>query len=71
MSVQIDRALSVLELLADHQQGLPLGEISEEHYQKTFDTNVKGVLFTVQKALPLLRPAITAAPPSERTSGNQ
>ncbi|WP_206244015.1 SDR family NAD(P)-dependent oxidoreductase [Novosphingobium terrae] len=33
----------------------PLGAISEEHYQSTFDTNVKGVLFTVQKALPLLR----------------
>lgn len=33
----------------------PLGAISEEHYQNTFDTNVKGVLFTVQKALPLLR----------------
>ncbi|MEQ8697322.1 MAG: glucose 1-dehydrogenase [Bauldia litoralis] len=33
----------------------PLGQISEEHYQQTFDTNVKGVLFTVQKALPLLR----------------
>ena len=33
----------------------PLGAISEEHYQRTFDTNVKGVLFTVQKALPLLR----------------
>lgn len=32
----------------------PLGAITEEHYQKTFDTNVKGVLFTVQKALPLL-----------------
>lgn len=32
-----------------------LGAITEEHYQKTFDTNVKGVLFTVQKALPLLR----------------
>ena len=32
----------------------PLGAISEEHYQKTFDTNVKGTLFTVQKALPLL-----------------
>lgn len=32
----------------------PLGAISEEHYQKSFDTNVKGVLFTVQKALPLL-----------------
>jgi len=33
----------------------PLGAISEEHYAQTFDTNVKGVLFTVQKALPLLR----------------
>jgi len=32
-----------------------LGAISEEHYDRTFDTNVKGVLFTVQKALPLLR----------------
>jgi NAD(P)-dependent dehydrogenase (short-subunit alcohol dehydrogenase family) len=31
-----------------------LGEISEELYDSTFDTNVKGVLFTVQKALPLL-----------------
>ena len=34
---------------------LPLGAISEEHYEQTFDTNVKGVLFTVQKALPLLK----------------
>jgi len=34
---------------------LPLGAITEEHYQSIFDTNVKGVLFTVQKALPLLK----------------
>ncbi|MFG0409893.1 SDR family NAD(P)-dependent oxidoreductase [Pseudomonas sp. FYR_11] len=33
---------------------LPLGEITEAHYADTFDRNVKGVLFTVQKALPLL-----------------
>lgn len=33
----------------------PLGAITEDHYQRTFDTNVKGVLFTVQKALPVLR----------------
>lgn len=33
----------------------PLGAITEEHYAQTFDSNVKGVLFTVQKALPLLR----------------
>src|ERR1700728_3729752 len=32
----------------------PLGSISEEHFDKLFNTNVKGVLFTVQKALPLL-----------------
>jgi NAD(P)-dependent dehydrogenase (short-subunit alcohol dehydrogenase family) len=33
----------------------PLGAISEEHYETIFNINVKGVLFTVQKALPLLR----------------
>jgi NAD(P)-dependent dehydrogenase (short-subunit alcohol dehydrogenase family) len=30
------------------------GEITEEHFDKTFNTNVRGLLFTVQKALPLL-----------------
>ncbi|HEY1926847.1 MAG TPA: SDR family oxidoreductase [Caulobacteraceae bacterium] len=33
----------------------PLGKISEESFDKTFDVNVKGTLFTVQKALPLMR----------------
>jgi NAD(P)-dependent dehydrogenase (short-subunit alcohol dehydrogenase family) len=32
----------------------PLGKITEEHYHSIFDINVKGLLFTVQKALPLL-----------------
>ena len=32
----------------------PLGQISEKHFDSIFDINVKGVLFTVQKALPLL-----------------
>jgi NAD(P)-dependent dehydrogenase (short-subunit alcohol dehydrogenase family) len=32
----------------------PLGLISEEQYDREFGTNVKGTLFTVQKALPLL-----------------
>lgn len=31
-----------------------LGEISEEHFDQTFNTNVRGLLFAVQKALPLL-----------------
>ncbi len=32
-----------------------LGAITEEHFDRTFAINVKGTLFTVQKALPLLR----------------
>jgi NAD(P)-dependent dehydrogenase (short-subunit alcohol dehydrogenase family) len=32
----------------------PLGQITEAHFDKTFGVNVKGTLFTVQKALPLM-----------------
>jgi NAD(P)-dependent dehydrogenase (short-subunit alcohol dehydrogenase family) len=32
----------------------PFGKITEEHFDSIFDINVKGLLFTVQKALPLL-----------------
>ena len=32
----------------------PFGDISEEHFDKLFEVNVKGALFTVQKALPFL-----------------
>jgi NAD(P)-dependent dehydrogenase (short-subunit alcohol dehydrogenase family) len=32
----------------------PLGSITEEEYDQAFNTNVKGLLFTVQKALPLI-----------------
>jgi NAD(P)-dependent dehydrogenase (short-subunit alcohol dehydrogenase family) len=33
-----------------------LGEITEDHFDKTFNTNVRGLVFAVQKALPLLSP---------------
>jgi NAD(P)-dependent dehydrogenase (short-subunit alcohol dehydrogenase family) len=33
---------------------VPLGEVTEEHFDKYFGINVKGTLFTVQKALPLM-----------------
>jgi NAD(P)-dependent dehydrogenase (short-subunit alcohol dehydrogenase family) len=33
---------------------VPFGKISEEHFDKLFNVNVKGALFTVQKGLPLL-----------------
>src|SRR3546814_2525323 len=35
---------------------LPLGEITAKQIDDTFDTNVKGTIFTVQKALPLMGP---------------
>jgi NAD(P)-dependent dehydrogenase (short-subunit alcohol dehydrogenase family) len=34
---------------------VPLGSITESHFDKTFSVNVKGLLFTVQKALPLFQ----------------
>jgi len=34
---------------------LALGKITAEHIDDTFDTNVKGTIFTIQKALPLMR----------------
>jgi NAD(P)-dependent dehydrogenase (short-subunit alcohol dehydrogenase family) len=37
--------------IGDHA---PLGSITEEQFDRTFNVNVKGVLFTVQPALPLL-----------------
>jgi NAD(P)-dependent dehydrogenase (short-subunit alcohol dehydrogenase family) len=33
----------------------PLGTITEEHFDRIFSINVRGTLFTVQKALPLLK----------------
>lgn len=46
--------IDVLFVNAGGGSMLPLGSITEEQYEDTFDRNVKGVLFTVQKALPLL-----------------
>ena len=34
---------------------LPIGAVTEEQFDQTFNLNVKGLLFTVQKALPLLK----------------
>lgn len=46
--------LDVLFVNAGGGSILPLGAISEAHFDDTFNRNVKGVVFTVQKALPLL-----------------
>jgi NAD(P)-dependent dehydrogenase (short-subunit alcohol dehydrogenase family) len=46
--------IDILFANAGGGSNLPLGSITEEQYEDTFGRNVKGVLFTVQKALPLL-----------------
>ncbi|MGN8249425.1 SDR family NAD(P)-dependent oxidoreductase [Pseudomonas sp. SMV7] len=54
---QVQREQGRIDVLFANAGGgsmLPLGEITEAHYHDTFDRNVKGTLFTVQLALPLL-----------------
>jgi NAD(P)-dependent dehydrogenase (short-subunit alcohol dehydrogenase family) len=54
---RIREAAGKLDILFANAGGgefVPLPAISEEHYERTFATNVKGTLFTVQKALPLM-----------------
>jgi NAD(P)-dependent dehydrogenase (short-subunit alcohol dehydrogenase family) len=46
--------IDILFANAGIAEGAPLGDISEEHFDRAFGINVKGTLFTVQKALPLL-----------------
>lgn len=54
---QISKQAGKLHILFANAGGgdmLPLGAITEEHVDRIFGTNVRGMLFTVQKALPLL-----------------
>src|SRR5438093_8567223 len=54
---QIKREKGKLDVVFANAGGAkfaPLGKITEEHYDSIFDINVKGLLFTVQKALPLM-----------------
>ncbi|MGC2782226.1 MAG: SDR family oxidoreductase, partial [Bradyrhizobium sp.] len=60
--------IDVLFANAGGGEMVPLGAITEEHYERTFDTNVKGVLFTVQKALPLLKDGASVILTSSNTS---
>lgn len=46
--------IDVLFANAGNFSHFPLAGVTEDHYGQTFDTNVKGVVFTVQKALPVL-----------------
>jgi NAD(P)-dependent dehydrogenase (short-subunit alcohol dehydrogenase family) len=45
--------IDILFASAGYGEFAKIGEVTEEHFDKTFDLNVRGTLFTVQKALPL------------------
>src|SRR2546429_8897602 len=47
--------IDVLFANAGIMESASLGSITESHFDKTFNVNVKGLLFTVQKALPLFQ----------------
>jgi NAD(P)-dependent dehydrogenase (short-subunit alcohol dehydrogenase family) len=53
VKIEADR-MDVLFVNAGFYEFGKFGEIAEEHSDKTFNTNVRGLLFAVQKALPLL-----------------
>jgi len=68
---QISRSAGKLDILFANAGGgdmLPLGAITEEHFDRIFGTNVRGVLFTVQKALPLLTDGASVILTSSTTS---
>jgi NAD(P)-dependent dehydrogenase (short-subunit alcohol dehydrogenase family) len=46
--------IDVLMVNAGYYEFQTMGEITETHFDNTFNTNVKGLLFATQKALPLL-----------------
>lgn len=55
---QVQRDAGQIDVLFANAGGgdfAALADITEAHYDRIFDTNVKGTLFTVQKALPLLK----------------
>lgn len=45
--------IDILFASAGYGEFAPIGSITEKHFDDTFNTNVRGTLFTVQKALPL------------------
>ncbi|OLL32240.1 oxidoreductase [Burkholderia sp. SRS-W-2-2016] len=68
---QIASSAGKLDILFANAGGgdlLPLGAITEEHFDRIFGTNVRGVLFTVQKALPLLTDGASIILTSSTTS---
>ena len=47
--------IDILYASAGTGEAVPLGEITEQHFDATFGLNTRGTLFTVQKSLPLFK----------------
>src|ERR1700719_560381 len=52
-TVSVKGRIDIVVANAGVAEFAPLGSITEEHFDKLFNINVKGTLFTVQKDLPL------------------
>jgi NAD(P)-dependent dehydrogenase (short-subunit alcohol dehydrogenase family) len=50
----VNRRIDIVFANAGFGEFVPFGAVTEEHFDKLFNINVRGTLFTVQKALPLL-----------------
>src|SRR6185436_4194693 len=51
---QVKRRIDIVFANAGVGEFVPFGAVTEEHFDRLFNINVRGTLFTVQKALPLL-----------------
>jgi NAD(P)-dependent dehydrogenase (short-subunit alcohol dehydrogenase family) len=51
---KVKRRIDIIFANAGVGEFVPFGKVSEEHFDRLFNVNVRGALFTVQKGLPLL-----------------
>jgi NAD(P)-dependent dehydrogenase (short-subunit alcohol dehydrogenase family) len=51
---KVKKRIDIIFANAGVGEFVPFGKVSEEHFDKLFNINVKGTLFTIQKGLPLL-----------------
>ncbi|MFE7122987.1 SDR family NAD(P)-dependent oxidoreductase [Streptomyces sp. NPDC057617] len=62
------RRIDVLFANAGGGSFTTLEQVTEDHFDQTFNINVRGLLFTVQKALPLLNDGASAIVPGSTTA---
>jgi NAD(P)-dependent dehydrogenase (short-subunit alcohol dehydrogenase family) len=61
--------IDVLHVNAGIAEATPIGQLTEAHFDRVFGVNIRGALFTVQKALPLMGAGGTIILTGSTTSG--